>query len=97
MATQAIKCGDKAKDKISGIVGIVTCRAEFLYGCVRLELQPQEIKDGNPVKSFGIDEAQCELVEAGAIQGWAALDSAAESPAGDRDSDAMSRPEAPSR
>lgn len=59
--------GDKVKDKITGARGIVTCRSEWQYGCVRITIQPQEAKEGKPVEPFVIDEAQAEMIEAQAL------------------------------
>jgi hypothetical protein len=57
-----IKLGSKVQDKITGFTGIVTCRAEFLYGCVRLEVQPEELFEGKIVEAPYIDEKQLEVV-----------------------------------
>ena len=62
-----MKLGDKVKDKISGLVGILTGRSEFLNGCVRWMVQPQETKDGKPVDATWMDEEQLDLVEAEAV------------------------------
>jgi hypothetical protein len=59
--------GDHVKDKISGAEGIVTCRSEWQYGCVRLTIQPREQKEGKPVDPFVIDEAQAEVLKAQAV------------------------------
>lgn len=63
-----INLGDKVKDRISGLTGIVIARTEWMYGCVRLTVQPQEMKDGKPVDVQAIDEPQLELLEARAIK-----------------------------
>lgn len=39
-----IKLGDKVKDKISGFEGLATARSEFLYGCVRILVEPTGLK-----------------------------------------------------
>lgn len=59
--------GDKVRDKVTGLSGIVIGRTEWLYGCVRCIVQPQELKDGRPVDNYQVDEPQLELIEAGAI------------------------------
>ncbi len=52
-----VKLGDKAKDGISGFVGIVTGRAEYLYGCVQVLLAPMKLdKDGKVPDSLWLDE-----------------------------------------
>ena len=64
-----INLGDKVKDRISGVVGIVVARTEWLYGCVRCTVQPQA-KDGKPVDPATIDEPQLVVLKAGAIQAF---------------------------
>jgi len=50
--------GQKAKDKISGFVGIIVARIEFLNGCIRYSLAPQKLKDEKPIDSEYFDEEQ---------------------------------------
>ena len=60
-----IKLGQRVKDKISGAEGIVIARTDWLYGCIRLTIQPEGgWKDGKPLESFTVDEPQCEIVSA---------------------------------
>jgi hypothetical protein len=66
MATIAL--GDKVKDPITGVCGIVIARTIWMYGCVRITVQPQELKDGRPVENCTIDEPQLEVVERAAIK-----------------------------
>lgn len=70
-----IQLGDLAKDRISGFVGIVTGRGEYIYGCVQILLAPREVREGKPCDSHWFDEGRCEVVEAGVV---AKPDSAAE-------------------
>jgi len=58
-----IKLGSKVKDKITGLVGIAMARTTWLHGCVRISIQPQELKDGKPIELYTIDEPQCEVIE----------------------------------
>jgi hypothetical protein len=58
-----MKLGDEVRDKISGLTGIVVCRTEWLHGCIRLGVQPKEVKDGKPVDASYFDELQLELVK----------------------------------
>lgn len=60
---KSIELGDRVKDKITGISGIAIGVTEWLYGCRRIVIQPEEIMDGKPVDSFSIDEPQLEIVE----------------------------------
>lgn len=73
MATVIVHPGDKVKDRISGLTGIATSRTEFLYGCVRVAVQPQELKDGKPVEATYIDEAQLQVLTREAVIGFARL------------------------
>lgn len=59
-----IELGSIAQDKITGYVGMVTARTEWLYGCRRYVLQSREMKDGVPVADRGVDEDAIEVVEA---------------------------------
>lgn len=54
--------GSIAIDKITGFTGVLTSRCEFLTGCNRYCIQPQELKDGKPIDSLYFDEAQIEIV-----------------------------------
>lgn len=54
----AIILGKEVTDSITGIKGIATARAEFLYGCVRIIVQPTKLVDGQRAKVEAIDELQ---------------------------------------
>ncbi len=58
-----VHLGDKVRDVISGLTGIICSRTEFIYGCVRVGVQPQELKDGKPIESSHFDEPQLEVLE----------------------------------
>ena len=58
-----IKLGDKVKDKITGLTGIAIGITNWLYGCRRITIQPQESKDGKPADAFTVDEPQLEILE----------------------------------
>lgn len=56
-----ITLGNKARDKISGLEGIVTARTEFLHGCVRLQIQAKaNKKEGKVPNGYWVDEPQCQ-------------------------------------
>jgi len=59
-----VDLGDKVRDKITGLEGILVARTEYLNGCWRIGIQPQEIKDGKPVEPYWIDVEQAERVPA---------------------------------
>jgi len=61
-----IKMGAKVKDVITGFVGVVTARTEWLSGCVRYLVSPQKLdKEGKPVEGQWIDEQQLGLMTGG--------------------------------
>lgn len=65
---QMVELGDKAKDAITGQAGIVNAITDFLYGCRRIAIAPQVVKDGKPVEMFVIDDPQTVVVEKQAIK-----------------------------
>lgn len=63
-----VHLGDKVKDRVTGLTGIVIARTEWMYGCVRCVIQPQQMKDGKPIETTTVDEPQLEIVKAGAVK-----------------------------
>lgn len=61
--THNIKLGCKARDTISGFSGVVVAITNWLNGCVRITIAPQELKDGKPIDSHTFDVEQVALVE----------------------------------
>lgn len=61
--------GDKVKDRLTGLSGLMIGKAVFHGGCVRLLLQPTELVKGLPVRSFSIDESDAIILEKGSA--WA--------------------------
>jgi len=57
-----VNLGDKARDKITGFCGIVIAITDWLNGCRRVTVQPQELKDGRPIESVTFDVEQLEIV-----------------------------------
>lgn len=57
-----IKCGDRVKDSITGLTGIVTTRCEWLHGCVRVTVQPEKLDKGKYPDSLTFDEGQLVIV-----------------------------------
>jgi len=82
-----IKLGNVVRDKITGFTGVVVCRSEWLNGCVRVAVQPKELKDGVPIKECAFDEDQLEVISEDFKQ--------SKKTGGDREM--PSRPEEPSR
>jgi len=57
--------GEKVRDRITGLEGIAICRSVWLNGCVRVVVQPQELKDGRPVDTYTCDEPDLVTVAEG--------------------------------
>lgn len=55
--------GDVLKDSITGFKGVAICRTEWLNGCLRVTLQPQDLKDGKPIEAQTFDVEQLDLVK----------------------------------
>jgi len=56
--------GQKVKDKVSGVSGIINAMAIWINGCNRYSVQPKAKKNENKIPdSYWIDEQQLELVK----------------------------------
>ena len=64
MLGKKIRCSQSVLDILSGLEGVVVARTEWLYGCVRLAVQPPGSKDGRPYEPFWVDEPQVKVVKA---------------------------------
>ena len=53
-----IKIGDKVKDTVTGLEGMVVAKIIYMNGCIQYEIQPKGLKDGKIIKSAWIDEGQ---------------------------------------
>jgi hypothetical protein len=62
-----MKLGDVVRDRISGFTGVVTSRTEYLNGCVRWAVSPQQLHEGKPIEAQYFDEEQIEAVDAPAV------------------------------
>lgn len=51
-----IKLGDKVKDKVSGVTGIVVCKTVYLNGCIQYGIQTKFKKTDTDLCHFNIDE-----------------------------------------
>ena len=63
MVSQAVTLGDKVQDTITGNKGIAIARTEWMYGCIRITVQPEGSKDGVPLECFNIDEPQLKILK----------------------------------
>lgn len=53
--------GTLVTDSLSGFTGIATSRTEYLYGCVRVYVEPKALHDGKPVEGQFFDEQRLTL------------------------------------
>lgn len=60
-----IKLGQRVRDTLSGTEGTAVARTEWLYGCVRISIQPEGTKNGVPYDYFVVDEAQLDVIRKG--------------------------------
>lgn len=51
-----VELGTKVKDSLTGFEGIAVSRCEYLYGCVRVFVEPEQLKDGRPIEGEWFDE-----------------------------------------
>ena len=63
-----INLGDKVRDRITGLEGIVIARTDWINGCIRMLVQPQHLKDGKPVETSSFDIEELILVQADALK-----------------------------
>jgi hypothetical protein len=64
MESNEVNLGDVVKDKITGFQGMVIAITHWLNGCIRINVQPQALKDGKPIESECFDIQQIEVVKA---------------------------------
>lgn len=62
---QPMGLGDRVKDPVTGLTGIVFCVSTFLHGCIRIGVQPEGVKDGKAPEGVYFDQSQLVLVKAG--------------------------------
>lgn len=59
-----VSVGDLVQDSLTGLKGIATCRSEWLFGCVRVQVQPQKLdKDGKAPEAVHFDEGQLKVLK----------------------------------
>ena len=57
-----VELGDTVQDTITGLVGVVVSETTWLYGCVRLLIQPTLDKDGKVPDTYAMDKPQARLL-----------------------------------
>jgi len=53
--------GRIALDSITGLKGVVTAKAEFLYGPARIGITPTKLHDGQPIDDVWVDEPRLKI------------------------------------
>jgi hypothetical protein len=56
--------GDEVRDTVTGFKGIITCRNEWLNGCLQYCVKGKVKKDGSIPEGEWIDEGQLAIVKA---------------------------------
>lgn len=54
--------GKEAKDKITGMKGILVARAEHLFGCNTYGIAPQVLENGKKLDTEWFDEGRIEII-----------------------------------
>jgi len=57
------KFGKKARDKVTGLVGIITGKTVWMYGCNQYCIVPPVDKEGKVVDGSWFDEGRIEIIE----------------------------------
>ena len=57
------KFGKKARDKVNGLVGIITGKSVWMYGCNQYCIVPPVDKEGKVVDGSWFDEGRIEIIE----------------------------------
>jgi len=67
MTEHRINLGDRVEDTVTNFRGIAVARTEWLYGCVRIAVQPEKLdeKTGKPLEDQVFDEPQLRVLDAG--------------------------------
>lgn len=57
-----VNVGDRVRDPITGLTGVVTARAIYMWGCVQVLVNPGLVKDGQIIDGTWLDENRVEIV-----------------------------------
>lgn len=64
--TERVELGEEVRDEVTGFQGVVVARSEWLFGCVRVAVQPRDTDDDDePRDKKWFDEPQLEVVGTG--------------------------------
>ncbi|HAM56249.1 MAG TPA: hypothetical protein DCQ64_12950 [Candidatus Rokubacteria bacterium] len=76
-----IQLGDRVRDNITGFEGVATGRTEYLYGCVRICIEPSALQEGKPIEAIWFDEQRLDKASAAKTGGPALAPSHRDPPA----------------
>ena len=65
----AVTLGTVVKDAITGFEGVAISRTEYLYGCVRIAVEPQALQEGRPIEAQYFDEQRLDASSAAVVGG----------------------------
>ncbi len=65
MSTFEFELGDKLRDRVSEVEGIVIGRIEYLNGCTQYAIKPKKAKDGKVLDAEWVDSQQVEKIDGG--------------------------------
>jgi hypothetical protein len=65
MSTFEYELGDRLRDRVSEVEGIVIGRIEYLNGCTQYAIKPKKTKDGKVLDAEWVDSQQVEKVDDG--------------------------------
>ena len=57
-----IALGSIVRDTITGFAGVATGRTEWLHGCERYCIEPQELREGKPIEAQWFDVDRLEVL-----------------------------------
>jgi len=58
-----VKLGQTVKDLVTGFEGVAVCRADYLHGMPRVDVQPPIKKDGSVPDEHAFDESQLVIIK----------------------------------
>lgn len=68
MKAQIVQLGDRVKDKVTGLVGIVKALTTWLSGCDTAYIQPKRSKDGTVPDPVSVDIVMLTVVKKGVVK-----------------------------
>lgn len=76
-----VKLGSRVKDSLTGFKGVAVARTEYLYGCVRVCVEPEALKDGKPIDAQWFDEQRLDVTSAAKTGGPGSIPAGRDAPA----------------